>query len=174
MTFTKATAELAEIDGFPGFVVSSGGAVFRNQSSRLFPVGKKMAQSPDRDGYMRVTLRQRGVPKCLPVHRLVAAAFIGKPTDCQTVNHKDFDLRNNSAANLEYLSRGDNSRHAAKAGRRSGERNANAKVTLVDVAEIRRLYALGATQAELGKTFGVSQVQISHIVRKTRGGWAGS
>lgn len=54
--------------------------------------------------------------------------------------------------------------------RARGERNAAAKLTIDDIHEIRRLYALGARQVDLAAQFSTPQPNISAIVR--RKAWA--
>ena len=61
-------------------------------------------------GYYAVTKGGR----CLLVHRLVAATFLGQPEFPNLlVNHKDLDRENNSLQNLEYVTPAQNTRHAA-------------------------------------------------------------
>lgn len=62
----------------------------------------------------------------------------------------------------------DNNRDRDERGRtRMGELHSNARLSSVQVDEIRRRYAAGGvTQAALGAEFGVSQVNISHIIRR--------
>lgn len=49
------------------------------------------------------------------VHRLVALAFLGDPPSSgAVVNHKDFNRKNNSAENLEWVTQTENMRHAAQ------------------------------------------------------------
>lgn len=51
----------------------------------------------------------------------------------------------------------------------SGEDNPNARLTMEDAREIRRLYRRGGvTQAEIGKQFGVSQSTIGRVVSGKR------
>ena len=70
-------------------------------------------------GYYRTALYGKPVP----VHRLVALAFLGPPADrSQTqVNHKDLDKGNNAASNLEWVTAAENRAHF----------HANASVTRV-------------------------------------------
>ena len=51
--------------------------------------------------------------KAVPLHRLVALAFLGPPADrSQTqVNHKDLDKSNNAASNLEWVTAAENRTH---------------------------------------------------------------
>ena len=60
----------------------------------------------------RVSLWKEGVCRDFLVARLVALTFLGEPPEGFTVNHKDGNRLNNKLENLEWLSRGDNIRHA--------------------------------------------------------------
>lgn len=67
-------------------------------------------------GY-RVGLWKNGICKDWLVARLIVITFIGYPTEkANTVNHKDGNRFNNNIFNLEWLSRGDNVRHAFNTG----------------------------------------------------------
>lgn len=94
-----------DIEGYEGlYQISNMGRVFsfpRNGCS-----GGILCPSPDKDGYLRITLQNKGVKKKFAIHRLVALAYIpnddpfGKPM----VNHLDFNRKNNNADNLEWAS----------------------------------------------------------------------
>lgn len=61
-----------------------------------------------KSGYYIVTKSGR----CLLVHRLVAATFLGQPRRPHLqVNHKDHDPGNNHLSNLEYVTPSENTRH---------------------------------------------------------------
>lgn len=64
----------------------------------------------------RVNLWKDGEVKTLLVARLVALTWCDGYTDDMTVNHIDGDTLNNSAANLEWVTQGDNNRLAFKSG----------------------------------------------------------
>jgi hypothetical protein len=64
----------------------------------------------------RVSLWKNGKSKDYLVARLVAMTFLGDPPKDYTVNHKDGNRMNNSIDNLEWLSLGDNVRHAFATG----------------------------------------------------------
>lgn len=98
-------------------------------------------------------------------------AFLGpRPAEHQ-VNHRDGDKTRNIPANLEYLTALGNSQHASRTGLlRTGERHQNSKLTVEQVAEIRRLYQPRVySMARLGREFGVCAQTIHVIIR--RKGW---
>ena len=64
----------------------------------------------------RVSLWKNGKAKDFLVARLVATTFLGVPPEGYTVNHKDGNRLNNRVENLEWLSIGDNIRHAFDTG----------------------------------------------------------
>lgn len=63
-------------------------------------------------GYRVVSLTKNGRKKDKKVHRLVAFAFVPTIDGKDYVNHKDGDKLNNYAGNLEWVTRGENNRHA--------------------------------------------------------------
>lgn len=58
-----------------------------------------------RSGYESVMLCKECKKKRLPLHRLVAIAFVPNPNNYKEVNHKDEDKTNNSSSNLEWCDR---------------------------------------------------------------------
>lgn len=54
-------------------------------------------------GFLEVTLtNEKGEEKTIPVHQLVAEAFVPNPNNYKYVRHKDGDKTNNCADNLEW------------------------------------------------------------------------
>lgn len=103
------------------YEVSNHGRI-RNRRS-----GHVLAQQINFRGYPVVTLYV-GQCKSMPafVHRLVAACFVGPRPENNTVNHKDGDKRNNLSTNLEYMTNGENQRHAYRLGLRKKPTRRNA------------------------------------------------
>lgn len=139
-----------------------GGAT-RSVRSRIVTLGRHA------QGYVVASLQHDNASRAFLVHRLVAAAFIGAIPRTAEVNHKDGDKANNSAGNLEIVTRQENIDHAVRIGLidNKGERNAQAKLTGEQVQEIRSLYqAGGAGYKSLGKRFGVSWGTVRDIIKR--------
>ena len=70
----------------------------------------------DRKGYLATDLYQNGKRTTERVHILVAEAFVPNPDGKPEVNHKDGNKHNNSASNLEWVTKKENCRHAWENG----------------------------------------------------------
>lgn len=93
-----------------------------------------MAQCSSEKGYMMTTFRCVGnKSKCIKTHRIVAESFVSGKTDLKNeVNHIDGDKCNNSASNLEWVTRKENVRHGFDNGLipvMYGERNGRSRLT---------------------------------------------
>ena len=75
--------------------------------------GKLINGTSNGNGYLALNLNKGGVRTRRYIHRLVAEAFVNKPEDCDTVNHKDHNRSNNSAENLEWCSQRENVKYSA-------------------------------------------------------------
>lgn len=71
----------------------------------------------DKKGYQRVYLNDKnGKTHFVPIHRLVALAFIENPENKPQVNHIDGNKQNNHISNLEWCTNSENQLHAYKLG----------------------------------------------------------
>ena len=114
--------EWKDIPGYEGLYQASSDGNIRTvegkvTSSARFPVRhwKSRVMKGRGDSYSpgkRVTLWKNGGKKEFLVARLVATTFLGDPPEGYTVNHMDGNRMNNRVDNLEWLSIGDNIRHA--------------------------------------------------------------
>jgi len=174
------------IRGFKYYQVSNYGRVKRlphkaapifryNQEIRNTLCEKilKSSKSRTKRGYLSVTFQaatKSGV-KVLSIHRLVAKYFIPNPKRLPMVNHKDGVKFNNHVENLEWCTAKHNQNHAIEKGllKQNGEASVNAKLTEVEVVEIRRLWGTGnVTQKELSKVFQICPMQVCRIINKQR------
>ena len=171
-----------DVDGYEGlYMVSDLGnvkSIDRYTCSGVHREGKLLAKIVDSDGYDRVHLSRDGHAKQIPVHRLVAIAFIPNPTGLSQINHVDEDKRNNAVQNLEWcdakynINYGTRSKKVALA--LSGENCSFHKLSLDDVVEIRRRFVKNGSRnsnsRELSEQYGVSPQEIRRIANGVR--WA--
>jgi HNH endonuclease len=110
----------------------------------------------NKEGYCKYNLSKAGKKANALAHWLVAAAFIGpRPVDL-CINHKDGNKRNNVVTNLEYVTRGENNRHAFRIGLNP------TKLTKEEVAAIRESRE-GCKR--LARRFGVHHQTIRRVVK---------
>lgn len=131
----KPIKRLPHYGTIPGYMVSNRGRV---KSFKRSEKGTLLKERLDNGGYPRVWLSRGNESFWIPVHRLVANAFVPKRGH-QEVNHKDGRKTNNKHTNLEWCSRRHNVRHAVanqlKLGLR-GSDNPRSKLTEEKVAKI--------------------------------------
>ena len=75
---------------------------------------RTLTQNNDWKGYKKVALSKDGRTKRVFVHRIVAEAFLEKPTGKDMVNHIDGNKQNNSVDNLEWCDNSENQIHSFK------------------------------------------------------------
>ena len=141
-----------------------------------FGVGWILKPLPTRCGYVEYVLGYKERRERHSAHRLVAMAFIpGNPS--LQVNHKNGIKTDNFVDNLEWVTCGDNHRHAYRTGLRSGNhgglpgtRNGRAKITQ-DIAEEIRGWRGKESQTRTAERFSLRQSQVSYI--QLRHAWNG-
>lgn len=103
--------EITGTDGY--YLISNMGRIKSLQSYDA----KILKPYSNQYGYQRVDIVEDGKRVSKLVHKLTAAAWLPMPPQLDyQLHHKDFDKRNNAAANLEYLS-------AAAHAKKHSERN---------------------------------------------------
>lgn len=129
-------------------------AVHQDGQVQNLKTGKFLRTHGNGKGYHKVHLIIEGKRKSLYIHRLVAEMFVRKPrkSHCNQVNHRDGNKSNNSAANLEWLTNGENQRHAHKEGLKP-----KAKLKGTDVKTIRKSKQTAKVLAELYRV-GISTI----------------
>jgi hypothetical protein len=161
--------------GDGAYEASSAGEIRRAKDNRRgFGAGHVMQAWVHRDRTPYVTLTAAdGSRFNRGVHQCVAEAFLGPCPSGHEINHMDGVPKNNHAANLEYVTRAENCRHASRLGLlrgcpRPGESNPNAKLTAREVLSIRRDRARGVFMRVLADQYGVSTSLIDAIHRRVR------
>lgn len=133
------------------------------------PRGRQIKQRENSDGYMEVTLGTTSHRNArIKVHRIVATLFCDGYVDGLEVNHKDFNRKNNSAENLEWVSHIENIGKSVQAGHydgslRTGEKNGRAKLTYVDAYTIKRAIEHGYSISEIARKMHVGWTTVHHI-----------
>ncbi|MET7939671.1 HNH endonuclease signature motif containing protein [Streptomyces sp. NPDC005302] len=124
---------------------------------------KRLRSHPKRGGYLHVGLYRDGERRSRSVHSLIAEAFHGpRPSDEYDADHVSRVRTDNCASNLRWLPASENRRFG---GGGKGEANANSRLMVSDVREIRRRRALGEQCTALGAEFGVTKTMVSFIAR---------
>jgi len=97
------------IKEYPNYSISNIGIVKRNNYTRIDTIGRKtnvkemfLKGEIDKDGYYRVALYKNKKVKLIPVHRLVAEAFIENGSNLPCINHKNENKLDNNVNNLEF------------------------------------------------------------------------
>lgn len=170
-TSAIALAHDKPIAGFETlYSVTSAGQIIRHARQAAGGRGirnlKERALNPVfRSGYRYVCLTNaKGVVHQIAVHQIVCQAFHGSaPLKGMEPNHKNGDKQDNTASNLEWMTRSQNQRHAADTGLKPvGEKSHLAKLTAAAVREIRRM-AGSCSQRQIAAIFNISQTQVSRI-----------
>jgi hypothetical protein len=157
------------------YEVSSFGRVRRAKPGSRTWVGRLLKPGLAKNGsyyYVCVTVDRKW--NRIPVHILVAEAFLGPCPKGKEVNHDDGDKLNNYFRNLEYLTHAKNMQHAIDTGLRKtacGEQSGSAKLTAKDVKEIRaipeeRWHRRDGFGKRIAKKYGVCSYQIVCIRKR--------
>lgn len=100
--------EWKDIDGYPGYKISSFGRVKSKD---------RVLKGSSYKGYIKIVLRNGNLKRAFYVHRLVAKYFIDNPEKKPCVNHIDNNPSNNNASNLEWCTKKENSEWMCVQGR---------------------------------------------------------
>lgn len=114
-------------------------------------------------GYQSLELSLDKNRKTACVHSLVAEAFIGERPDGTEVNHIDGNKLNNTPANLEYVTHGDNIRHAWSTGLCRESIKRQRKLSDMQAEAIRKLRKRGIAAGFLARWFSVNHKTINSI-----------
>ena len=105
--------KIAALPIFDGTIwVDTCGNIFSIKSGNL----KLLKCSLNPKGYETIKIRHRGKHHSIKPHREVAKMFIGNIHNKPQVNHIDGNKLNNCIENLEWVTNGENQKHAHKIG----------------------------------------------------------
>ena len=140
---TNGKYEISNLGNVKSFVRKSEGKLLR-----------QVKRSHD-NGYLCVCIRVNGVRKIIPVHRLVADAFLDKKNGCTDVNHKNEIKTDNRAENLEWCTKAYNNRYGTHTTR-SAKSQGKPVIGVFESGYRVEFYSEG----EAARNIGVSQSQI--------------
>lgn len=121
-----------------------------------------LAGSCHNDGYIFTTIKGNQTP----IHVFVAKAFIPNPNNLPEVNHKDGNKMNNSAENLEWVTRSENQKHAVNLNLQPKNLSTyTGKFSDEQREEIKKLWNSGEySKREIAKKYNVSHTCICDII----------
>lgn len=118
--------ERRDVIGYEGlYSITKSGRIFRSSIKKRLVNGEFLTLPPielsvkSKSYYPSVALAKNGKQKTFYVHRLVAIHFIHNPDPLvlREINHKDKNIFNYTAENLEWCTRSENMKHA-KSGKK--------------------------------------------------------
>ncbi|NDG20154.1 MAG: hypothetical protein EB117_18095, partial [Betaproteobacteria bacterium] len=94
--------------GYPNYAVSNCGRV-KSLNRNLV-----LARRTGGRGYLYVDLWNEGKHRNIPIHRLVAEAFLPNPENLPCIDHIDRVITNNHVDNLQWVTYGTNNHRSLK------------------------------------------------------------
>lgn len=147
------------------YIVGSCGTVINTET------GKELAITLDARGYPRVSLKYADKPggRNFLLHRLIMLTHSPIPNASEmTVNHKDGFKTNDILDNFEWLTSGDNTRHAFLTGLtdNNGEKSGVATFTNEEIYKVCTLLSQGVPYKEIALSIG--REPSANIIRNLR------
>ena len=133
----------------PRILVSNKGNVV---SYKRGGAGHPLKVTHNNCGYQMVSAGYHGYPQY--VHRMVAETWLDNPDHCEQVNHINGNKSDNRVENLEWVTPGENLRHAYRTGLKKGY----AKGTPIRIPETGEVFE---SQHECARRIGGTQSGIS-------------
>ena len=145
------------IDNFPNYSIDELGTITN------LTTGHIKSCWLCKNGYYYVDLQREGFKRKIPVHRLLALAFLPNPENKRTVNHIDGNKTNNSLSNLEWATDKENIQHAYDNSlNHQPRKTSNAEADYLFVTYIMT----GTTITALAKELRVSLSQLSYRIKE--------
>ena len=141
-----------------------------NHSKGMRVSKEKIVTGTNSHGYKVVSFKKDGVKAVVPVHVLVARAFIKNPCPdkFKIINHLNSDRADNKVENLEWCDHSRNAKHAIEAGKlkiTKGSERSTAILNDKKVLAIKLLYKTGEfSHWSLAELFNVGKTTIQRIL----------
>lgn len=161
-----------EIPDFPGYEVSDQGRVRSYHCAPGYGGGMKLCDIPkkilrhdiDQDGYHRVYPYRNGKREKRGIHVLVLLTFIGPCPPGMEACHNDGNPGYNYLHNLRWDTQQSNTNDRDMHGKTArGNRHWFAKLSIMDIIEIRRLRFQGYPRSKIALLFGCSSSHVGNI-----------
>ena len=94
------------------YEIDENGNVFSIPRNGTCKIKRKISSRVNKYGYKQVSLNKNNKQKTFLVHRLVGFAFLENTLNLPQINHKDGNKLNNHYSNLEFCTKGFNTKHA--------------------------------------------------------------
>lgn len=149
------------------YSVSSGGRI-RSEYDTIRHPARILEGYIDKAGYVRLGLH-KPIPRTVFLHHVIMDAFVGARPNGMEVNHKNGVKADNRPSNLEYVTPGDNQRHAYRTGLRKepastvGFDSPNTKLSDIQMRAICLLREAGMLCKEIAQVFDCNESHISGI-----------
>lgn len=114
-------------------------------------------------GYLIANIHDGNKTRLFQMHRLIAKEFIPNPYNYKEVNHKDFNPKNNSTDNLEWVSHKQNVQHYLDdlyKRMNNGEKVSNYRFTKDEVIDI---FTTTLKYREISEKYNVNWITIKNI-----------
>ena len=148
------------------YSISTTGIVRRSAHGPGTYVGRVIKQFLNGSGYPFVNIRIRSKKTSATVHRLASECFLGKRPTGHQVNHKNGIKTDNRVENLEWVTPKENIHHSMLLPNYPrGPIHGMSKLDYGDVVKIKELSRCGFTQRIISKKFGISQSNVSQIIK---------
>ena len=166
-------ADWRTIPDWPEYEISEDGHVRRALAGKGTRAGRPLKPwTNSQNQYLYVQLWRNNRKKSIPVHRLVANAFLGQPPSKRhVVAHCDGSRDGNHPWNLRWATQRENMADTLQHGTHNrGSRNGQSKLDEVCVLAIRKMHSLGIPRREAATGFGVSRQTVDDIINRKRWG----
>jgi hypothetical protein len=150
------------------YEVSDDGLVRRAVAAKSggYAAKRPLKLTVDRYGYLRTTITIDGRSRLLRVHTAVLDAFRGPRPDGCDASHLNGNRTDNRRANLVWESASDNQRRKLEHGTLvHGERHKCAKLSEVDVRQMRLRLRAGERKSDLASEYQVSRTLVGWIAK---------